>query len=241
MLAAPRPTVDARQRQAPFVFWASEGALAWIVVAMLGAVATLVVVVDRNGDVVQVVLTGLAAADDTVTRAALTLLLLGMLALAASTIGMLLSASVGTIRDDILPGLRGGSFATGGRASRAATIAGSVLALCAATVAAIVDACASGRFGSAGILAAFLAFTSLPLASTPLVVGAAFPGRVAPRLASGWALAVLAAGPIAAAGALAVHFVTTSEAWLWIVAPAAVGSSALVYAVACAAGARRRS
>jgi hypothetical protein len=153
------------------------------------------------------------------------LLLVGLAAMALSTMSAAFSASLCTLRYDILPSQSAPAAARPGFVA-----AGGLLAAIAA-VYLLANAFIRIEFASTVFLALLFACGSLPLSFAPLVLAPLIhPGGHA--VAPGWALATMAAGAAGAASAVAVHAATGTEAWLWAAAPACLGASLLVFAPA---------
>jgi MFS family permease len=193
-----------------------------------------------GAEVLQNILTRLLAENSILSSAALALLLVGVFAIAASTMSSSFAASLCTIRYDVLPicwpDIEPPADATRQadefRARRVTLVAGMVLLF--ALIAAFFLASASSRMvigGNtflAGVFAVCCAQVSLaPLLFAPILRGAGG-GTVSPS----WAMAVLAAGMVGGAIAVTGYIATGHETWLWAAVPLCLVSGLLVFAVA---------
>jgi hypothetical protein len=172
----------------------------------------------------------LASEQDDATAVALPLLLLCVFAMALAAMAAVLSAAVCTIRYDILPGY--GASPGSQAPARQRFILGSSLVLPLLMALFILDAW-SISFTSNALLGLTVAICCAQLSFVPLVLGPlVFQSRGGSAAVSApWALAVLCAGAGSAAIGATVHLMTGSEAWLWIAAPASLGSSLVVFSL----------
>ena len=218
--------------------YAVESALMLVFMCMLGTIAVAAVGTAGGTDAMPAFVQRLVAEQNPLAAAAFSLLLVGLCAIALSTMSSLFSASLCAIRYDILPAVlpepvaraaHGGGEA---KATRHAIVAG--VALCTVMVAIILIADAGLDIGHMSGLTA-LAFVLLcsQLAFVPLVLGpiigrrSRYLGSVSPA----WALGVIAAGAAVAIGAAAVALATANAWWLWVAAPASLGAALLLFAL----------
>jgi hypothetical protein len=217
----------------------TEGALLWLLMCMFGALAAMATETPGSADVMSGFVTQLVSDQNEVTVIILPLLLVCVCAIALSTMISMFSASLSTIRYDILPWFRPKLAAAAQAAGEAAAmrrvrIAG--VGFLAAIAAAFLVAEAAFRISisSSTFLALLFALGSAQLAFLPLVLGplmARMSGG-AGTVGRNWALAVVACGALGGAVAAAIHVITGDEAWLWAVVPVSLGMGLLVSAMA---------
>jgi len=197
--------------QSMFRLYASEIVLLWLFVAAMGAVAFAALMPDNGANVLAALAQEAASGDNPIATTALSLLLVALAGVATSTIASSFSAGLCTIRYDILPPSKDVSSSFAARSFFLAVI----IALIAVTEALPLT------FTDSRFLALVFALCSpvLPFAALILV-----PGRVSAPIA----LAVLAVGPVCAAGAVIAYAGTRDETWLWAAAPACVVLSFIV-------------
>jgi hypothetical protein len=196
----------------------------------LGALAAAATEPSVGSGSLQALVEQLASEQNDVTAIALPLLLLCVFAMALSAMASALSASVCTIRYDILPAFRVGLRTPA--PARERVVLGSSLLLPLLMAVFILDAWSIG-FTSNALLGLTVAICCAQLSFVPLVLG-----RLVFRsqgcfatVSAPWALAVLCAGAGSAVSGVTVHLITGCEAWLWIAAPASLGSSLLVFSL----------
>jgi hypothetical protein len=192
-----------------------------------------------GADVLQAVVAELASDSHGLAVAALSLLLIGVLAVALSTMSALVSASLCTIRYDLLAALwpelaPGAAHARERAAARRTVVVGAGVALVVAVVSGVADAFLRISVASSTFLALVFALCGAQLAFVPLVVGPIL-GRargVSGTVGPGWAMIVLGAGAAGSAAAVAVYVATGTEGWLWAAVPACLGSGLVLFALA---------
>jgi Na+/proline symporter len=168
------------------------------------------------------------------------LLLIFVFAAAMSTMSTLFSASLCTIRYDMLealsPGLAPGSEQVWNetKATRRTLAAGGLLALVFAAGFRALDF--SIRIGdtNGAFLALVFASCCAQLSLAPLVIGPIVArSRVGHgALSPGWALAILGLGTASGVAAVVVYIVTGSESSLWAAVPASLGSGLVLFGIA---------
>jgi hypothetical protein len=219
--------------------YAGESALLWLFMSALGAIAMIAINAPRGAHGLQELAAQFAADDSRVAAAVLTLLLICAFAAALSTLSALLSASLCTIRYDMLaafwPELAPGpGYANESIARRRALIAGGALALAVAVGFWVADAAFQVSVASNAFLGALFALCCAQLAFAPLVLGPLV-GRMrggSGGVRPGWALAILGAGAGCGAAGAAVYLLTGTEAWLWATVPVCLGSGLALFAIA---------
>jgi len=191
-----------------------------------------------EGNATQVFVASLLAQENSVATAIVSLLMLGLLALAVATMGSLFSAGLDVVGSDIVPTLASQSTSATGstaneRRARETLIAGLVIGLLVLTTFLLADTGAEHTFGIAGLLGAMLAFgsaqiTLAPLVLAPLLAGSGRLGTVTPA----WALAVLSVGAAICVGmTIAGLAFGQTVALLWAV-PACFAATTLLFVVA---------
>ena len=219
--------------------YAAESPLAWLFMCAFGAIVASAAT-PGDTDVVQAFISGLISQQNEVATTGLSLLLVGVLATASSTMTSLFSASLATFRYDILPVLwpepaPGGvpAFAQA-TATRRTIAAGAGLCLVILLASYLIGEHLGITFTSGKFLALVFAFSCAQLAFVPLVLGPLI-GRTRQgfeAVGSGWALGILGCGAAMGVGAVAVYLVTGREPWLWAAVPACLATGALLFAVA---------
>ncbi|HVE51390.1 MAG TPA: hypothetical protein VNG69_17450 [Casimicrobiaceae bacterium] len=230
-----------------FAMYAVESFLVWLFICMLGAIAVVAMQTQGGVNVLAIFVAQLVAHDNVVTAAALALLLIGVFAIALSTMSVLFSAGLCTIRYDIMPALWPELAPGHGQPSKETTarrrtlVAGGALGLVVVTVSGIADRFLPISFASSTFLAVLLAVACAQLAFAPLVLGAIVAhmrGRVG-NLNAAWAMSVPVVGVTGSVAALAVYVTTGTEAWLWAAVPVCVGAAFMLFAVAAYLNARQ--
>ena len=226
-----------------FRTYAVESSLMWLFMCMLGAIAVMAIETQGGADVLQVFVAQLISEDNEVTVVALPLLLICVFAVALSTMSALFSASLCTIRYDMLAALWPELAPGQGQASKEATatrrtlVAGGGLGLAVAAAFCVADASLQISFTSSTFLALLFAFCCAQLSFAPLVLGPIV-GRTRGgfgTVSSGWALVILGSGAASGVAAVTVYVATGTEAWLWTAVPACLGSGLVLFAIARAA------
>jgi hypothetical protein len=178
---------------------------------------------------------GMAAID--LTDLAAPLMLVLVFALALSTTSALISATLCTLRYDVLPSLRP-ELAPVRQSSHESTarrhtlIAGGTLAIVVASV--VAGEWLRAGAASSGLLAVLITSGCAQLSLLPLVLGPIVGrgrrgnGSVSAR----WALAILGSGGVVTAAALGAYLIAANEAWLWAAVPACLATGALLFAIA---------
>lgn len=238
------PSVEPDRRSAAlhgfFRTYAAETSLMWLFMCAFGAVA--VAIGTRSGtDVLKGLVAQLTALDNWASVATLSLLLICAFAVALSTMGALFSASLCTLRYDVLaliePELRPrGAEAKEASARRHTLAAGAGLGLAAAALC-LAAAFLQANVAGSTFLALLFALCCGQLSLAPLVVGS-IAGRMrdgAGTVSPGWALVILGSGFFSGVAAAVIYLVTGVEAWLWSAAPACIGTGFVLFAIARAA------
>ena len=219
--------------------YAVETPLMSLFMCMFGVIGVVTMATPDGANAVAGFLRELTAEQNALAAAALSLLLLSVFAMALSTMSSLLSASLCTVRDDVLPSLwpelASAKADDTGEATRWTAIAGGGLYVV-TTIAGflIVDAYLKVNYTSGAFLALLFAFSCPQLSFIPLIFGPLL-GRTSEGFAtvsSTWALVILACGAAAGLVAVAIYVATGSEPWLWAAVPACLASGLLLFALA---------
>jgi hypothetical protein len=224
-----------------FIVYATESPLAWLFMCVFGTLVAVSTKAPDGADIMQSFIRQLISEQNSVAVTALSLSLIGMFAMALSTMIPLFSASLCAVRYDILPALWPDLAPGEGRAFEDAkgtrrAVAAAVGALCLVILVAFyfIQECLCITFTSSKFLALVFAFSCAQLSFVPLVLGpltsrtSEGPGTVQP----GWALAILGISAVVGVGAITVYFTTGDEPWLWAAVPACLGTGVLLFAVA---------
>jgi hypothetical protein len=227
-----------------FAAFAVETPLIWLFVCMLGAIA--VAATAAPDGTVAAVLQQLAAQQNWAADGALALILIGVVAMALSTMASIFSASLCAIRYDILPAIwpefttrpatatDATAAAAEATARRRVLIAGSGLYVAMFAALCLADAFSDTNSVNLGVLALLFALFCAQLTFVPLVLWPVIGRRVAGygTVSPAWALAILGIGTAVGVSAATIYLATGNESWLWAAVPGCLGSSFLLFAVA---------
>jgi hypothetical protein len=219
-----------------FLAYAIETPFAWLFMCAFGAVISASIEITDGADVVQSFAALLIAQENSFSDTCLVMLFIALLAMALSTMIALFSATLATLRYDLLPGLHDRGRADESKTTRPALAAGGVLCLVILVAGYLLEEHLGITLTSSGFLALVIAFGAIELAFVPLVLGPFIFGRgegaAAGAVSPGWALAILGAGAAAGIGAVLMHFATGRELWLWAAVPACLVTGAVLFALA---------
>jgi hypothetical protein len=203
-----------------------------------GAVIAASIEVTDGADVAQSFVVQLMAQENSFADTALVMLFIGVLAMALSTMIALFSATLATLRYDLLPGPRSHGRGPEGqaKATQHALVAGGALCLVILVAAYLLEERLGVTLTSSSFLALVIALGCIELAFVPLVLGPFISSRregsAAGSLPAEWALAILGASAAAGVGAVLVYFATGREPWLWAAVPACLVTGAALFALA---------
>jgi hypothetical protein len=222
------------------VTYAVEVPLMALFVVLLGVLAGLTLTGTSIGDAASVFITSLLMQENSVATIIASLLMLGVLALAAATIGSLFAAGLCVVSRDIVPALRSRSAAGRGTDDKPATaplIAAFALGCLVLVTFALADTGAPHTAGLAGLLGALLGFGSAQMALVTLVLVPllAGPARCA-ALMPGWALAVLLIGAAIAVSTIVAGLVFGQVAALSWAVPAVFAATVVVFMIGALVG-----
>jgi hypothetical protein len=220
--------------------YAAESPLAWLFMCAFGAIVVVSMTAPGGTDVMQAFLAQVISQQNSVAEIALSLLLVSVLAMALSTMISLFSASLCTLRYDVLPNVwpepaPGEARASDeAKATRRTVAAGA--ALCLAILAAFYFFAEYLQITFTGgkFLALVFAFSCAQLSFVPLVLGPLI-GRTGERsgaVSPPWALGILGLGTVVGVGAVAMYLASGHEPWLWAAIPACLATGASLFGVA---------
>lgn len=226
--------------------YAVETALLLLLVAMVGAIAAMATATRPGGDIVPAVIARLAFQQNFIAVGALSLLLVGVIAVAFSTMIALFSAGLCTLHTDLLPALLRQQTAPekaartpepaslGPIAPRRMIAVGLLLFLVIASGFALVETLLTDMMISRSYLAALIALACCQLSFAPLVLESIISRRrgASTAVSPSWALAILGTAASVGVGAVVIHLVTGTEAWLWVAVPACLGCGGSLAALA---------
>jgi hypothetical protein len=220
-----------------FLAYAIETPFALLFMCAFGTVIAASIEVGDGADVVQSFVAQLMAQENSFADTVLVMLFVAILAMGLSTMIALFSATLATLRYDLLPGPRARGSADEAKATQRALAAGGVLCVVILAAAYLLEEHLGITLTTSGFLALVIAFGSIELAFVPLVLGPFISYRgegtgAGGSVPPGWALAILCAGAIAGVGAVLVYFATGRELWVWAAVPACLVTGAVLFALA---------
>jgi hypothetical protein len=220
------------------VTYAIEVPLMALFIVLFGVVAGLTLAGTSADDAVNVFMASLLAQENSVATIVASLLMLGLLALAAATMGSLFAAGLCVVSCDIVPTLQSQSASAAGgtadeRPARATLIAGLVIGFLVLATFLLADMRAEHTVGIAGLLGAMLGFGSAqialaPLVLMPLLAGSSRFARVTPRRA----FAVLIVGAAISVSMTVAGLVFGQVAALSWAVPVSFAATVLVFVIA---------
>src|SRR5215813_10013947 len=214
---------DIEPSQRPAIFrgmlriYAIETPLMSLFMCMFGVIAVVAMATGGAG-AIEAFIRELAAEDNAMASAALALLLVSVFAIALSTMSSLFSASLCTVRYDVLPAFwpeRASAAAQAGEeATRRLVMAGGGLYLVVIVAGFLIaDAYLQISFASSEFLALLFAFYCAQLAFVPLVLGPVM-GRTSAGFATvsaRWALVILCVSAVMGLLAVTIYVATRDE------------------------------
>jgi hypothetical protein len=209
--------------------YAAETALLWLFGSMFGALAALATAASGGGDAVQDFIRKLASQENYVAAAALSLFLVGLFAMALSTMSSAVCASLAALRYDLPPAAGAGRPGDERKARRRALSALGVFYALALGALYLMDAHA--RFGGSALLPLFAAFACAQLSFAPLVLGPAL-GGTGRRFAAVNPAWYLGLGATLSIAAVAAYLATGNAQWAWAAVLGSVGAGAVGLALA---------
>ncbi len=213
--------------------YASASALLWLMICMFGTIAVLATGMPGGADIPQSFIGWLASQQNDVADAASWLLLVTLIAMAVVTMSAMFSATLATIRYDLIPAVSPSLAQPSdqARAGKHAVTAGGGLCVAMLLILVLLNDYLDPRFASARFVNLQLACFCAQLAFAPLVVGPMILGN-AGVVSPAWAIAVLGAGVAAGQGLVVVSLQPEYKTWLWAAIPACLGVGLSLYAVA---------
>ena len=218
--------------------YAVETSLMSLFMCMFGVIAVVSMATPGGADAIEAFIRELAA-EENVMAAALSLLLVSVFAIALSTMSSLFSATLCTVRYDVLPALwpelASAKPQTAEEATRRTVMAGGGLYLVMIVAGFLsADACLPISFASSEFLGLLFAFCCAQLSFVPLILGPVIARRSGGfgAVSSGWAMVILGFGAVIGLVAVAVYLMSGNESWLWSAVPACLGSGLMLFIVA---------
>lgn len=213
--------------------YAGASAMLWLMICMFGTIAVLATGMPDGADILQSFIVWLASQQNNLADAASWLLLVSLIAMAVVTMSAMFSATLATIRYDLIPAVSPSLAQPSDQAlaRRHAIIAGGGLCVAMLTILCLLNDYLDPSFASARFVNLQLACLCAQLAFAPLVVGPMILGN-AGEVSPAWAIAVLGAGVAAGQGLVIVSLQAEYKTWLWAAIPACLGVGLSLYAVA---------
>jgi hypothetical protein len=219
--------------------YAVETPLISLFMCMFGVIAVVSMATPGGADAIEAFIRELAAEENAMASAALSLLLVSVFAIALSTMSALFSASLCTVRYDILPAFwRERSSpaveAAEGTARRLVAAGGGLYLAMIVAGFLIANAYLQISFTSSEFLALLFAFSCAQLSFVPLILGPVV-GRTSTgfgTVSAPWALVILGVSAVMGLLAVAIYVATRNESWLWAAVPACLGSGFLLFIAA---------
>jgi hypothetical protein len=213
--------------------YAGASALLWLMICMFGTIAVLAAGIPDGADILQSFIGWLASEQNGVADAASALLLVSLIAMAVVTMSAMFSATLATIRYDLIPAVSPSPAQPSDQAlaRRRAVTAGGGVCVAMLIILSLLNDYLDPSFAGARFVSLQLACFCAQLAFAPLVVGPMVLGN-AGVTSPAWAIAVLGAGVAAGEGLVIVSLQPEYKTWLWAAIPACLGVGWLLYAVA---------
>jgi len=217
--------------------YAGASALLWLLICMFGTIAVLATDMPAGDGIVQSFVARLASQQNDLAGAASWLLFVSVIAMAVLTMSAMFSATLATIRYDIIPAVWPSLTSELAKpsdqavADKRAVVAGGGLCLAIFVVLASINDDPDLSFIGVSFLDLQVACLCAQLAFSPLVLGPLIGGNSA-AVSPARAIAVLAAGIAAGQGAIIVSLQPEHKAWLWSAIPSCLGSGLSLYVVA---------
>jgi hypothetical protein len=213
--------------------YAGASALLWLMICMFGTIAGLATGLPDGAGIPQSFIGWLASQQNNVADAASGLLLVSLIAMAVVTMSAMFSATLATIRYDMIPAVSPSLAQPSGQAlaRRHAVTAGGGVCVAVLLILSLLNDYLDPSFASARFVNLQLACFCAQLAFAPLVVGPMVFGK-AGVVTPAWAIAVLGAGVAAGQGLVIVSLQPEYKTWLWAAIPACLGVGLSLYAVA---------
>ena len=213
--------------------YAGASALLWLMICMFGTIAGLATGLPDGGGIPQSFIGWLASQQNNVADAASGLLLVSLIAMAVVTMSAMFSATLATIRYDLIPAVSPSLVQPSDQAlaRRRAVTAGGGLCVAMLIILSLLNDYLDPNFAGARFVNLQLACFCAQLAFAPLVVGPMILGN-AGVVSPAWAIAVLGAGVAAGQGLVIVSLQPEYKTWLWAAIPACLGVGWSLYAVA---------
>ena len=213
--------------------YAGASALLWLMICMFGTIAVLTAGMPDGADILRSFMGWLASQQNGVADAASGLLLVSLIAMAVVTMSAMFSATLATIRYDLIPAVSPSLVQPSDQAlaRRRAVTAGGGVCVAMLIILSLLNDYLDPNFAGARFVNLQLACFCAQLAFAPLVVGPMILGNTG-VISPAWAIAVLGAGVAAGQGLVIVSLQPEYKTWLWAAIPACLGVGWSLYAVA---------
>jgi hypothetical protein len=234
MAALPMDGGQTPEALAPVLgMYAGASALLWLMICMFGTIAALAAGMPDGADIPQSFIVWLASRQNNVADAASWLLLVSLVAMAVVTMSAMFSATLATIRYDLIPAVSSSLAQPSDQAlaRRHAITAGGGLCVAMLIILFLLNDYLDPSFAGARFADLQLACLCAQLAFAPVVVGPLIFGN-AGVLSPAWAIAVVGAGVASGQGLVIVSLQPEYKTWLWAAIPACLGAGLSLYAVA---------
>jgi hypothetical protein len=216
---------------------AAEVMLLLLLMCMLGAIAVVATQAPVDRGALPTFIGALALEESLPARLALSLLSIGMVAMALSAMSSMFSASLWTLRYDMLPALWPAAERITGDdeaiARRRTILIAIAFALAGILLVYVAGSFLGMEFTSSTFLAVLVACWCAQVSFVPLVLAPmALRDRGAATVSAPWALVIIAVAAGSGIAAVIVYVATGVEAWLWGAVPACLGSGLALFPVA---------
>jgi hypothetical protein len=231
-------TVKTAALRGLFRIYGMESAFVIIFVCTIGAISVVATGTSGVANVMTVFVNQLAAPTNPIDGIITSLLLISLFAIVLSTMSSLFSASLCSIRYDILPLLLRGVLlnshpADETRTSRCTTALGFCIYVVMFIVFLVVDQVTRIGFTPTGFVALLFTFASTQLSYVPLVLGPVIgkDSRGFAPVTPAWALIIICSSFAIGICAVTIYLITQDESWLWTAVPANLGFGLLLFIV----------
>lgn len=231
------PTVKTVALRGLFRIYGMESAFVILFVCTIGAISVVATGTSGVANVMKEFVDQLAAPTSAIDGVITSLLLISLFAIVLSTMSSLFSASLCSIRYDILPVLFKGILLNSRavdetRASRRTVALGFCIYVVIFIVFLVVDQVTPGL--PTGFVALLFTFASTQLSYVPLVLGSIIgkESRGFAPVTPAWALIIICSSFAIGICAVTIYLITKDESWLWTAVPANLVFGLLLFIVA---------
>jgi hypothetical protein len=234
-----KPIVKTAALRGLFRTYGMESAFVILFICSIGAISAVVTGTSGVANVMKEFVDQLAAPTNPIGVVIISLLLISLFAIVLSTMSSLFSASLCSIRYDILPLLSQAIFlnsppADETRMGRRTIAFGFCIYVMIFIVFIIVDQVTRIKLTSGLVVALFFTVASTQLSYVPLVLGPII-GKASRGFAPvtpGWALIIICSSFAIGICAVTIYLITQDESWLWTAVPANLAFALLLFVVA---------